>query len=145
MANNIYRWGKSSTRGIRELGTRCSGTHGVAGLLAHIFLLHFAFQDQMEGWSKECPLMMSSSLVCPAGELHSSDSEESTHTACSSGCLQKQVLAFSPGNWNAQVQNERNKSTASFPSPLSMHSVKMVQDAVCSLGSLSSWSCCNLD
>lgn len=81
------------------------------------------WQGQVEGWSKECPPMMSSSLVCPAAELHSSDSEESTYTARSSGCLQKQVLAFSPGSWNAEVQSKRNKSTTSFPSSSSMHSV----------------------
>jgi len=62
-------------------------------------------------------------MVCPAAELGSSDMKASTHTACSFGCLQKQVLALSPGSWNAEVQSERNKSTASFLSSLSVYSV----------------------
>lgn len=133
MANSIYRWGKSGTRSIRGLGTQYSGSHRVVGLLAHIFLLQpfptSAFQSfpvagsdggVIQGMSSP---MMSSSLVCPAEEIHSSDMKETAHTACSSGCLQKQVLAFSPGSWNIEVQSNRNKSTASFLSSLSMHSV----------------------
>lgn len=107
--------------------------HRVAGLPAHISLLQplptSAFQPPPEAGSAggvtqgmSFP-MLASGVVCPVAELSSSDMKESTHRACSSGCLQKQVLALSPGSWNAEVQSERNKSTASFLSSLSIYSV----------------------
>lgn len=154
MANKIYRWWKSGTRGIRGLGTQCLGSHRVAGLLAHIFLLQSlptsAFQHPPVARSDGGVIQGMPSPWCHpvwSVQQHSSTAliPKKAHTACSSGCLQKQVLAFSPGSWNAGVQSERNKNTASFLSSWSIHSVKIVQDAVCSVGSLSSSSCRNLD
>lgn len=105
------------------------------------------WQGQMKGWSKGCPPPWCHPVWSVQQQNSTALIWKKAHTqlavlaACKSKCW--------PSALAAGIQKCKAKGTKSLlpfsPLYLGIQLVKMVQDAVCSVGSLSSSSCCNID